>query len=244
MWWATSTYCFIVSALRPKCPKCTWVDLIWCQMSTAVPSRQKAEFREHLKCQFRIVKDVQDLLITIVWTDWAEYWKRAAWSAWTCFWWVFSPDADYVGFFASFLSSNAHGFELACLALSPMEDEMSQNTRRAHRVSLLCIRTFQKVLWEREGPNRGQLCHWSVLFNKIEEAPYRMCKSPLPAICVRNHCRQRGRCSQSLCTNDRTLQAFNVPNSWGTIYWACTDCAQSVFLSQLWLRSKTNSRMI
>lgn len=38
------------------------------------------------------------------------------------------PDDHCVGVFASFLSSKAHGFELVYLALSPLEDETTQNT--------------------------------------------------------------------------------------------------------------------
>lgn len=37
-----------------------------------------------------------------------------------------TPDAHYVGVFATFPSQNAHGFEVVCLALSPMEDETRQ----------------------------------------------------------------------------------------------------------------------
>lgn len=48
---------------------------------------------------------------------------------------------------------------------------------------------------ERDPINRGQLGDYLVRRNKIEEAAYRMRKSPLPAFCVTNHCRPEGNCS-------------------------------------------------
>lgn len=42
------------------------------------------------------------------------------------FCWHKTSIAHYVGVFASFLSSNAHGFELACSSLSPIGDVIKQ----------------------------------------------------------------------------------------------------------------------
>lgn len=41
-----------------------------------------------------------------------------------------TPDARDVGFFASFPSSDAHDFKLACFSLSPIEDETTKNAEK------------------------------------------------------------------------------------------------------------------
>lgn len=69
-----------------------------------------------------------------------------------------TSNTQYVGVFASYPSSKAHAFELACLALSLMKDETTQ-LQISSIVSLVCNWHFKKSFENVTDVIGGQLCN-------------------------------------------------------------------------------------